>query len=126
MTNLRWKVVTILGVFIIFCAVGVYPIAAQRYNIKEPSWLVDKALKLGLDLKGGVHLVLRVQTEDALRVETESSLERLREQLTTNNVGTTAMTVVSPTEFRVEGVKPEQDSAFRDSLSVTGIETNYD
>ena len=37
----------------------------------SPGWLMDKQLKLGLDLKGGVHLVLRVQTDDALRLETE-------------------------------------------------------
>ena len=35
--------------------------------------------ELGLDLKGGVHLVLRVQTDDALRLETETTAERLRE-----------------------------------------------
>ena len=60
MSNLRWKVVTIVAVFIIFFAVGVYPLIALRYGFHSPSWLVDKALKLGLDLKGGVHLVLFV------------------------------------------------------------------
>jgi preprotein translocase subunit SecD len=126
MNNIRWKVLTILAVLVLFAAVGVYPLVAARYGITKPEWLVSHGLKLGLDLKGGVHLVLRVQTDDALRVETESSLERLREQLATNNIGTASMTVVSPTEFRVEGVKPEQDSPFRDSVAATGIETNYD
>ena len=35
MTNLRWKVVTILGVFIIFCAVGVYPIATVSRALRS-------------------------------------------------------------------------------------------
>ena len=39
--------------------------------------LVQK-VRLGLDLKGGVHLVLRVQTDEALRVESEAPMERLR------------------------------------------------
>ena len=52
-----------------------------RYGIHSPGWLMDKQLKLGLDLKGGVHLVLRVQTDDALRLETETEMERLREEL---------------------------------------------
>ena len=47
---------------------------------------MDKQLKLGLDLKGGVHLVLRVQTDDALRLETEQEMERLREELTTKGI----------------------------------------
>src|SRR3954453_18204785 len=113
MDNIRWKVVIILAVLVLFAAVGVYPLVAARYGITKPEWLVNRGLKLGLDLKGGGHLVLRVQTDDALRVESESSLERLREQLTTNNIGITNATVVSATEFRVEGVKPDQDAAFR-------------
>ena len=55
---------------------------------------MDKQLKLGLDLKGGVHLVLRVQTDDALRLETEQEMERLREELTD------ARTSPSPTSTR--------------------------
>ena len=38
-------------------------------------------MNLGLDLKGGVHLVMRVQTDAALRIETETTVERLRETL---------------------------------------------
>ena len=55
-------------------AVGVYPILATRYGLPAPQWLRDRQLKLGLDLKGGVHLVLRVQTDDALRLETEPEM----------------------------------------------------
>jgi len=68
MANIRWKLITILVVFVVFAGVGVYPILAARKGIQSPSWLMDKQLKLGLDLKGGVHLELRVQTDDALRL----------------------------------------------------------
>ena len=78
MANLRWKLITIAIVLVVFSAVGVYPIVAARYGVHSPGWLMDKQLKLGLDLKGGVHLVLRVQTDDALRLETEQEMERLR------------------------------------------------
>lgn len=67
MQNLRWKLITIVGVLVLFAAVGVYPTVAARFGISWPSWLIERQLKLGLDLKGGVHLVLRVQTDDALR-----------------------------------------------------------
>ena len=59
-TNLRWKLITTIAVLVVFVAVGVYPIVASHYGVNEPSWLMSKLLKLGLDLKGGVHLVLRV------------------------------------------------------------------
>jgi preprotein translocase subunit SecD len=71
--NLRWKVITILAVFAIFFAIGIYPILAQRYGLPAPGWLLAKQLKLGLDLQGGVHLVLRVHTGDALRTFTMTS-----------------------------------------------------
>src|SRR5205809_6300001 len=104
MANIRLKLLAILGVTIIFGAVGVYPIVAARFGINSPRLLMDKALKLGLDLKGGVHLVLRVQTDDALRIESESEMERLREQLTTAGIGFTNIALAGPTGFKVEGV----------------------
>ena len=113
MDNLRWKVITIVLVTVIFGAVGVYPLVAQRAGITSPKWLMDRMLKLGLDLQGGVHLVLRVQTDDALRVETETEMERLRQQLTTAAITTANVSVVSSTEFKVEGIPSDRDSAFR-------------
>jgi preprotein translocase subunit SecD len=99
--NLRWKVLFILGV-VALMVYAFYPL--------------DRKVRLGLDLKGGVHLVLRVQTDDALRLETETTADRLREQLKTSNIPGT-ITVVSPTEFRVDGVPAEQDQAFRGLLT---------
>jgi preprotein translocase subunit SecD len=112
MSNLRWKFITILAVFIVFFGVGVYPILAARYNLPAPQWLRDKQLRLGLDLKGGVHLVMRVQTDDALRVTTEQESGRLQEELKRRGVPATVV-IVDVTSFRVEGVPPAQDQAFR-------------
>src|SRR5207244_12710765 len=85
MQNLRWKIITIVSILIIFTLVGVYPILAAWKHLPSPGWLQEKQLKLGLDLKGGVHLVLRVQTDDALRIETETEMERRRAGLQTSN-----------------------------------------
>src|SRR5688572_19402366 len=99
MQNLRWKVITCVVVFIIFAAVGVYPMFATRWGLPAPKWLMDRQLKLGLDLQGGVHLVLRVHTDDALRHETEAESERLREALVTAGITAANITVDSPTQF---------------------------
>src|SRR5882672_8771699 len=124
MSNLRWKVVTILAVFVVFGAVGIYPIVATRYGIKSPSWLIDKQLKLGLDLRGGVHLVLRVQTDDALRMVTLQDMERFREELKTRNIPVTNMDAPDPVHFKVDGVPPAQDAAFR--TAATEVSANFD
>jgi preprotein translocase subunit SecD len=99
--NLRSKLLVILGV-----------IALSIYSFYPPS----EKVRLGLDLKGGVHLVMRVQSDDAVRLETETTSDRLREQMKSQNIPGT-VTIVSPTEFRVEGVAPEQDAAFRQLLT---------
>jgi preprotein translocase subunit SecD len=95
--NLRWKVITILAV-----------VAIAVWAFYPP----QEKVRLGLDLKGGVHLVLRVQTDDALRIETETSAERLREALSGKGI-TVTVTPVSSTEFRVEGVPPGRDQEVR-------------
>jgi preprotein translocase subunit SecD len=112
MSNLRWKITIILTVFAVFFGVGVYPILAARYGLPAPQWLRDRQLKLGLDLMGGVHLVLRVQTDDALRVTTEQDSARLQEEL--KRVGVPASVTIQDVQtFRVDGVPPAQDQAFR-------------
>jgi len=122
--NIRWKVIVILLVLVVFGGVGVYPIVAAQYGVTSPAWLMQKQLKLGLDLKGGVHLVLRVERDDALRLETETQMERLREALRTANIPFTTATVTSPVEFRLEGVPQAQDQAFRQAA--VDAEANFD
>ena len=85
MKNLRWRVG--LTVAVIALAIWAFYPPEQKIN-------------LGLDLKGGVHLVLKVQTDDAVRIETETTSERVRDALTRAGVAFTNI-VVQPGEFRV-------------------------
>ena len=108
MKNLRWRVVTILVV-----------VGLALWAIIPP----DQKIKLGLDLKGGVHLVLRVQTDDALRLDTDTTMEQLREAAETKGLATLTFTRVDPARFRVDGVPQGQDAAFREAA--TEIETRF-
>jgi preprotein translocase subunit SecD len=122
--NLRWKLLTIVAVLIVFGGIGVYPLFAQAYGWPMPGWLQAKALKLGLDLKGGVQLVMRVNTDDALQSSTVSASEQLRDSMGTSGIAPAAITVTAPTTFRVEGVPPTGDAQFRTaSDEIAG--TNY-
>lgn len=55
-----------------------------------PAWwksvLPDQAIRLGLDLRGGMHLVLQVQTEKALEFSVDRSVEDLKRELETGHV----------------------------------------
>src|SRR5262245_65749441 len=107
--NLRWKVLTIVGV-----------VALAVWSFYPP----DQKVKLGLDLKGGVQLVLRVETDDALRLEAQTTADRLGEQLKTAKINVTGITVNGPTSFTVNGISPDQDQALRNAL--TEVDVNYD
>lgn len=107
--NLRWKLITIVAV-----------LGLAIFSFYPP----QQKVKLGLDLKGGVQLVLRVHTDDALRLEAQTTADRLGEQLKTANIAVGSITVDNPGSFTVNGVPPEQDAAFRNAL--TEVEVNYD
>ena len=111
--NLRWRLIAIAAVFVGFSALGVYPILAQRYHLPAPGWLQSKQLKLGLDLKGGVHLVMRVHTGDALRIHTTTTSEQLREALRTAGVNVSTIALTTEKSFKVEGVPQDRDAEFR-------------
>ena len=69
---------------------------------------LKSGIKLGLDLKGGIHLVLQVQTEDAFRVEADDAISRLNEQNTEQKLQLTAVARTSPSSFTVT-VNPNTD-----------------
>jgi preprotein translocase subunit SecD len=107
--SLRWRILAIVGVIAV-CAWAIYP----------PS----QTVRLGLDLKGGVHLILRVQTDDALRLETETAMERLREELVKGGAASVTATAQSVNEFQIAGVTPDHDAQLRQSA--TEVEQTYD
>ena len=96
--NLRWKFLTILAVAAI-AIVAFYPPQTK--------------IHLGLDLKGGLQLILQVKTDDALRVETETSSEQLKAALSAQSITVTGVRVLSLTSFAVDGVPSASDQPFR-------------
>ena len=60
-------------------------------------------ITLGLDLKGGLQLVLRVRTDDALRAETQRAAEQLQDALASAESGPARVEVIDPSAFRVVG-----------------------
>ena len=98
--NVRWKLIVIVGV--VALAIWAFYPPQQKVN-------------LGLDLKGGVHLVMRVRTDEALKIETDTTVERLRETLSRAGVQYMGLEVTSPTEFVATGVQNPQ--AFRQAAA---------
>jgi preprotein translocase subunit SecD len=104
MTNVYWKLVLIVTIVLGSVALFYF-----------------KGLNLGLDLKGGVHLVMRVQTADALKVQTETTVEQLRDTLTRGSIQFSKLEMKDAESFVVEGIT--NDQAFR--AAAVDADTNY-
>ena len=84
--KVRWRVLLIL--LVVVGTVAGYVVTGYQHAKKE--WIgagnpplslaLKKGIKLGLDLRGGIHLVLQVNTADALKAERDDAIETLRNQ----------------------------------------------
>jgi preprotein translocase subunit SecD len=74
-------------------------------------------VKLGLDLKGGTHLVLQVVTDDAIRGETDQAIDSIRVELNKRNIVFRQLARTQNNTFQVVGVDPTKDSEFRSLLN---------
>src|SRR3989449_6125516 len=78
---------------------------------------MKQKVQLGLDLRGGTHLVLQVVTDDAIRVETDQAIESLRQQLQRDNIIFRQLTRTQNNTLQAVGVDPAKDSDFRRLLN---------
>lgn len=88
-----WKRVMVLAV----CALGVLyalPNFFDRSLFEEmPSWLPGKQVNLGLDLQGGSHLLLQVETDAVLRERLETLVDTVRATLRQAGIQYTGLSV---------------------------------
>jgi len=77
--NLTWKLVVILATLVVFLF-GIFGIP-QSFSCQGLLDAMTKRIQLGLDLKGGTHLILQVQVNDAVKIDSDNAIEVLKEQL---------------------------------------------
>jgi SecD/SecF fusion protein len=69
-------------------------------------------INLGLDLRGGMHLVLRVQTLDALKAETDKDMDGLRRAAEAEGVLGLRTEKTGDTSFAIVGVPASKEADF--------------
>jgi preprotein translocase subunit SecD len=72
-----------IGVVMVACILGIMGFPKNFQEVKDN---VRNRIRLGLDLKGGTHLVLLVNVEDAVNITADQVLERLRDELKAKNI----------------------------------------
>jgi preprotein translocase subunit SecD len=115
--GLRIKAAAIVAV-ILLCIYLIIGIPKSKDELVA-NWTSN--IRLGLDLKGGSHLVLQVQVQDAFIAEAAQLVERLREELTKAGIQFTAIDNTEPktietadqVQVNVRGIPPDKAGTFR-------------
>ncbi len=81
-TKIRSRVIFIV-VVIALCILGIIGFPT---NVQELRDNLHNRIHMGLDLKGGTHLVLQVKVEDAVNITADQVLERLKDELKAKNI----------------------------------------
>src|SRR5436190_17281818 len=78
-----------------------------------------KNIRLGLDLKGGTQLVLKVRVEEALRATTDQTVQAIQAALQKDNISVRQITRTADDKFEARGIDPARDGDFRNLISGT-------
>jgi len=107
--NLLWKLALIVATLLVFLF-GIFGIP-QSFSGQGLLTAMTKRIQLGLDLKGGTHLILQVQVNDAVNVESQNAIEILKEQLNKRKIAFSDISQPdpqnNPDRVVLKGVPPE-------------------
>jgi len=110
--TLTWKLVLILAILVVF-TLGIFG-PPWAWSGKGPLEAVTDRIHLGLDLKGGTHLILQVQVNDAVNVDSDNAIARLKEDLRAHKINYADIIKPDPANHPdmivIKGVAPEQRS----------------
>jgi len=115
--NLRWKWI-IITVVVLGCVLGIVGVPRSAKELKAN---LNKNIRLGLDLKGGSHIVLQIQIQDAFKAEADLVIERLKELLKKESIDFASIGRNEPDsieaaeaiQINIKGVPSAKTSEFR-------------
>ncbi len=88
----RWTVILI----VVLCAVGILATVPNFFSKEQaaswPSWIPHRQLVLGLDLQGGSHILMAVDTEAVVKERVDTLRDDVRQVLREKRIGYTGLT----------------------------------
>jgi len=116
-TNLKVRTIVIVATILI-CIVGIIGIPKSKAELISN---FSSNIRLGLDLKGGSHLVEQVQVQDAVKADADQTIEHLKDDLKKQNISWADMSTpdvktvddADKVQITIKGVPATQSSAFR-------------
>jgi len=116
--NLNSKIALIVAVLLV-CVYGIIGVPSGVTG-KALTEALTKRIHLGLDLRGGAHLILQVVVSEAVNAETDNTVGRIQQDLKTANLTFSQAYKPDPANkpevIRVEGTAPGKASDVRSAL----------
>jgi preprotein translocase subunit SecD len=113
--NLLWKVVFIVGTLLFFLY-GIFGIP-KKLTLDGLADAILDHIHLGLDLKGGTHLILQVHVNDAINVDAQNAIEVLKDQFRSHKIQYTDIVQPdpqnNPDHIVLKGVPPDARTDLR-------------
>lgn len=115
----RWKVIWI-AVVVALGAIFVTPNFLSPHSLDwVPDWIPHKKINLGLDLQGGSHLLLEVETEAVVTERMNGLVDDIRNTLREDFIGYTGLGVTGYGQISLTVRDPEQLAAAREKIQAT-------
>jgi len=114
--NLKWRAVFI-ALVVVGCIYGLIGLPTFPTSLTQIRDNFAHQIKLGLDLQGGTHLILQVQTQEAIAQETDQTVDRLTTQMRAKNIRYEEVRRTDDTHILIRNISPDQLSDFRDLVS---------
>jgi preprotein translocase subunit SecD len=122
--QLKWKFVFIL-IVVLICIYGILGLPQFPTSLAQLNQNIADRIKLGLDLKGGSHLILQVQVDEAIGFHCDQALDQLTKQLHEKNIPFGEIRRVDDTHILVRDVDPAGSGNFRDLVTSQFSEWSY-
>jgi len=90
--SVRWKLVWVSALLVLFAFVSAANFIPKADRVDSSFW-PDDGLRLGLDLRGGIHWVVGVQLDNAIKQELEFVRKSISEQLEEDGLALGSSTV---------------------------------
>ncbi len=110
LTFSRWKQITILAVCLLGLIIVLPSLFPKETVDKWPRWFPRKQLSLGLDLRGGAHLLLAMEVNDVRKDWLDTLRDDARRRLREAKVGVTAVGIAN-NAVQVRIAKAEDSAA---------------
>ncbi len=111
-SNLKWKAIFILAVVVI-CLYGLFGFPSFPTSWAQVTGNFQNRMQLGLDLRGGSHLVLQVQVQEAVTNHTDQIYDALQDQLHKQNITTGEIRELNGTQILIRNVPPASTGALQ-------------